>query len=146
MNEYYSSDVMSKTLTALEAVRTKHLLTCGTYYVVVDPHNEKQIVGAGGWTMDHPIDTGTDYPHIRHVATDPNYQRQGVAKAIWQQCWSDIVESSGSSMTTVEVLSTIGAREYYEQLGFRFEKRMSVPVDETTEFPCLYMLRKPEEL
>lgn len=145
LNDCYSSDLISKTLPALEDVRAKDLLTCGTYYVVCRP-DDNAIVGAGGWTMDHPIDTGTNYPHIRHIATSPACLQQGVAKAIWQQCWNDIVESSGSSMTTVEVLSTIPARKFYEQLGFRYEKEMGVPVDETTELPCLYMLRKVEEL
>ena len=96
--------------------------------------------------MDHPIYTGTKYPHIRHVATSPDYLQQGVAKAIWQQCWSDIVQSSGSSMTTVEVLSTIPAKKFYEHLGFRYEKKMGVPVDESTELPCLYMTRKVEKM
>lgn len=144
LTDCYDSDLISKTLPALEAVRANELLSCGTYYVVLHPQS-KDIVGAGGWTLAHPIDTGTDYPHVRHVATHPDYLRQGIAKTIWEQCWSDIVQQqSGSSATTVEVLSTIAAKPYYERLGFKFEKEMGVPVDEKTDLPCLYMVRKPK--
>ncbi|CAJ1949277.1 unnamed protein product [Cylindrotheca closterium] len=138
--DHYGQKLVDKTLPALEHVRANSLLSCGTYYVVHHPITQ-EIVGAGGWTWEHPIETGTDYAHIRHVASHPKFSRQGIGRAIWNQCWKDIVQASCGA-PYVEVLSTIPARSFYERLGFQAQKEMGVPLDDESMLPCLYMIRK----
>ena len=144
--DHYGQELVDKTLPALEHVRAKNLLSCGTYYIVQHPTTQ-EIVGAGGWTWEHPIETGTDYAHIRHVASHPKFTRQGIGRAIWNHCWKQIVQESRGTPHT-EVLSTIPARSFYERLGFQAQKEMGVPLDDdassstVTMLPCLYMIRK----
>ena len=160
--QYILEDVLPKICNANEA-----LLTSGTWYVVEHPTDKEgngkgnKLVGCGGWTPFSPLSkqgpggsagddgkaeedrhTTTNYPHLRHFGTDPNFKRQGIAKGIWERCWNDLLEYYDGQPQTMEVISTLTAEPFYASLGFEKVQDMSLPLGENCNFPCTLMRRE----
>ena len=140
--DYYEHDVLVAELQSLELSRHEELLTSATFYVVHHPDTQA-LVGCGGWSMTKPLDTITSYAHLRQFCTHPQFQRQGIAKRIWERCQSDISKCCGAD-SIVGVLSTFPAKSFYERLGFTLVRELDVPINEENEvFPCFFMLLEP---
>lgn len=91
------------------------LLASGTYFVAMA--EEGKAVGCGGWTREAP-GTGMLEPgvaHIRHFATDPDWLRQGIGRAMLHRC---IVEAKADGAASLFADSAYGADGFYGALGF----------------------------
>jgi N-acetylglutamate synthase-like GNAT family acetyltransferase len=91
------------------------LVSCGTYYVVLDAAGVLR--GAGGWTRADPVG-GRLTPrtgHIRHVVTDHRFTRQGIGCALMARI---VAEAGAGGITTLQCLSTRTAVPFYQALGF----------------------------
>lgn len=138
LSKDYSDGILKVAVPDLCHARPE-LLACSTWYVVEDPETTK-IVGCGGWTPTSPF--GEDIPHLRHFATDPDYLRKGVARALWDRTWHDWSEYSGKQeRPDMEVFSTLTAESFYASLGFEKIKDITIPIREDCPFPAILMRR-----
>lgn len=135
----YDAKILKEALPLITSPRPE-LLTCGTWYVVEHP-STGSLVGCGGWTQENPSTRNKQgHPHVRHVATHPNFLRKGVASAIWNRIRQDITSQSGRD-TTLEVFSTLTAQTFYESLGFEAVGSIDIPLTATCKFPSVIMRR-----
>jgi GNAT superfamily N-acetyltransferase len=119
------------------------LLASGRYYVVEDAGG--RILGAGGYSLALPARrTGPDDPrrvaHIRHVATDPDATRRGIASAIVR--WT-IGAAVGEGVLGFECLSTRTAVPFYAAMGFVTLRKADVTLAPGISFPAVLMQRPP---
>lgn len=113
------------------------LVTCGTYFVV---EQAGAIIGAGGWTMAHPV-RGQMQPgigNIRHVVTDDRQVRRGVGRALMTHV---IAMAKAAGVTRLECLSTLTAQPFYQAMGFAMTGPVKVPLAQGIEFPAIAMWR-----
>jgi len=113
-----------------------HLLASGTYFVVTD---EKELVGAGGWTRAVPgtRDKATQsVGHIRHVVTDHRRVRQGIGRRLMEHVLGSAREAG---IKTLECYSTLMAVPFYTSIGFQTLGDMSVPLRPGIDFPAVHM-------
>lgn len=141
----YEDDLLEIALPKLCGVQDE-LLTCSTWYVVEHPEEKQRIVGCGGWTPKSPF--GEDVPHLRHFATDPEFTRQGIARALWTRTWHDWCDyfrkqNGDAPRPDMEVFSTLTAESFYASMGFQKVKDMSIPLGDDCEFPSILM-RRPD--
>jgi tRNA threonylcarbamoyladenosine biosynthesis protein TsaE len=80
--------------------------------------------GAIAWFGDHAIgclrfEREPDYLHVRRVAVDPPWQRQGIGKALME--WAhDFARKEGYRQVRVGVRLKLRENvRFYEQLGYR---------------------------
>ncbi len=114
------------------------LLESGTYYVAVGEGG--RIVGSGGWTRERP-GTGEiieGLAHIRHFAVHPDWTRQGIARAIYDQCEA---AARASGFGRFECYSSLNAEGFYAALRFKRIRPVVVPMGEGIEFPAILMER-----
>ena len=115
------------------------LLASGRYYVVEDAGG--RIIGAGGFSLTGPLPgaagaAGT--AHIRHVATDPDALRWGVARAILNRVFR-AAEAAGAS--TYDCLSTRTAVPFYAAVGFCELGGVEITLAAGIVFPAIRMGR-----
>lgn len=130
------------------------LLASRRYYVVETESGS--IVGAGGWSLQDPAQGsvgggigrtrggigGADRAgtgHVRHLVTDADWLRRGVARAIMAQVFSDAL---AQGVGWLDCLSTRTAVAFYASLGFRVINPVDVPLAPGIEFPAIRMLRQ----
>ena len=150
-DDYRDSGVLEKALPKITGVRDD-LLTCGTWYVVEEildtgstEANANVIIGCGGWTPKSPLGSDDSPPHLRHFATHPEYLRQGVANSLWNKIRQDVCQHFHVGKTpAMEVYSTLTAESFYASLGFQSEERVTLPLGNDCDFPCILM-RRPSE-
>ena len=135
----YDAKLLAKSLPVLTTSK-KELLTCGTWYVAQDMMDHS-IVGCGGWTERNPFNESVDCPQLRHFATHPDAIRQGVGRAIWNRVWEDVSNKLGPA-TPLAVFSTLGAKAFYESIGFVEVERMCVELADDCMFPGIMMRRE----
>jgi N-acetylglutamate synthase-like GNAT family acetyltransferase len=118
------------------------LLASGSYYCAVD--GDGQIVGCGGWTRNAPGRTVTlgneisDCGHLRHFATDPDWLRRGVGRAIADICFRD---AARAGLLALECFSSLNAEPFYVSLGFERVEARDVVVGGAVAFPSVLMRR-----
>lgn len=117
------------------------LLASGRYWLAQDAGG--RLVGAGGWSMGAPPADGPGprsplIAHVRHVATDPDALRRGVARAILGRSMADARAAGAQVMAC---LSTRMAVPFYAALGFRGAEEVTVPLAPGIGFPAVRMRR-----
>lgn len=127
----YPPSVLVTALPIIARAQPK-LLSCGTYYVVVE---ERLVLGAGGWTPDR---TDRTLGHIRHVATDDRAVRRGVGRMLMEHCFET---ARAAGVTRMECWATLTAERFYQACGFETVGPMDVTLEGGISFPSLRMLR-----
>ena len=120
------------------------LLASGRYYLAFS--GEGRLLGAGGWSAAAPGPSdrpegraaGGRIGHVRHLATDPDALRQGVARAVMRAVF-DAARAAG--VTGMECLSTRTAVRFYESVGFRAIGPVEVLLRAGIVFPAVRMIR-----
>lgn len=91
------------------------LLASKRFFVAIS--EEGPIVGCGGWSLEAP-GTGERAPgigHIRHFATDADWVRHGIGRAILSRCTAD---AAAEGVRTLLADSAKGAEAFYAAFGF----------------------------
>ena len=114
------------------------LLASGSYYVAETRNGS--IVGCGGWSLTNPNAPRRrqGHAHVRHFGTDPNFTRQGVARAVMARCIADV---AGRDVSWMECHSTRTAVPFYSAMGFEEVREMVVPLAPGVDFPAILMVR-----
>jgi len=128
----YPSDILDQALPIIIQARPE-LMTCGTYYVAQS--EDGQIIGAGGWT---PSRTRQGWGDIRHVVTDLDHLRKGVARAMMQRSFAD---SKVAGISSLECWATRTAAPFYRSCGFKTIGPMDVTLMGGVSFPAIKMVR-----
>ena len=128
----YAPSILKTALPIICQARPE-LMTCGTYYVAEASNGN--IIGAGGWTVSQSDPTRGD---IRHVVTDLDHLRQGVARALMQRSFTD---SDAAGVHNLECWSTRTAEAFYRSVGFETLGPMDVTLPDGTNFPAIKMQR-----
>lgn len=111
------------------------LVTCGTYYGVFEGDT---LLGAGGWTMAAPGGARQhgQTAHIRHVVTDPNRTREGIASTMMDRVLGD---ARAAGATCMACQSTRTAVPFYGAIGFSVVGEIVVPLRGGIDFPAVQM-------
>jgi GNAT superfamily N-acetyltransferase len=118
------------------------LLASGRYYVVQDDRG--RLLGAGGWSMETPAPDGMTGQtagrvcHVRHVATDPEATRRGIAGAILGHVMR---AAQAAGVRQMECLSTRTAVPFYAASGFRMVGPVDITLAPGIVFPALRLVR-----
>ncbi len=114
------------------------LLASGRYYVAETCNGS--IVGCGGWSLTNPNAPRRRQrlAHVRHFGTDPDFTRQGVARAIMARCIADM---AGRDVRRMECHSSRTAVPFYSVMGFEKVREMLVALAPGVEFPAILMVR-----
>jgi GNAT superfamily N-acetyltransferase len=139
----YPPSVMVLALPIISRARPE-LLASGRYYLAFS--DVGQLLGAGGWSAGAPGPSDQSVEqvpvgrvgHVRHVATEPNAVRQGVARALMQVVF---VAAKAAGVSQMECLSTRTAVPFYEAVGFRALRPVEVPLRAGIVFPAIQMIR-----
>ena len=135
----YDPAMLDRVLPVIVTARPE-LLASGRYYVVVC--DDGQIVGAGGYSLDDPAGGGEgprSLGHIRHVATDPDHLRQGIAAGIMAQVFR---AAAAEGVQAFDCLSTRTAVSFYAAQGFRVVEEKALPLGPGIAFPVVFMRRE----
>lgn len=115
------------------------LLTSGRYFVA---DHDGRIVGAGGYSWSAPTNrqegTSRDVAHIRHVATDPDAIRQGIATALLSRI---IADAGAAGAKRFDCLSTRTAVPFYRAIGFESTEEVLIGLRAGIDFPAIRMQR-----
>jgi N-acetylglutamate synthase-like GNAT family acetyltransferase len=135
MTGYYEPAVLKAALLIITRANPA-LLASGTYFCAVD--GDGRIVGCGGWTRNAPGNETSDCGHLRHFATDPDWLRRGVGRAIAGVC---LRAASDAGLTALECFSSLNAEPFYASLGFKRVEARDVVVGGAVSFPSVLMRR-----
>lgn len=115
------------------------LVASGRYVVAMD--GTGHVKAAGGWSFAAPgAAEAPGWPeaaYVRHVATDPDFVRQGLARAIMAAVMQD---AAGFGLRGLDCLSTWTAVPFYTALGFRVLYPTEVSLGPGIVFPVVRML------
>jgi GNAT superfamily N-acetyltransferase len=119
------------------------LVASGRYFLAFG--EDGRLLGAGGWSASAP--GPSDQPerraaaaavgHVRHVATDPDAVRQGVARAVMAAVFA---AARAAGVTNMQCLSTRTAVPFYTSVGFRAICPVQVPLRPGIVFPAVQMI------
>ncbi|RUS59371.1 GNAT family N-acetyltransferase [Pseudorhodobacter sp. E13] len=131
----YAPELLSVALPRITRARPE-LLACGTYWLAL---RGDRVVGAGGWTQNDPSakETDPEMGHIRHVATDPDCLRLGIARSLMQRVMD---EARAAGMQRLGCLSTLTAVPFYQAMGFAVLAAEDVQLPGGTLFPSVRMV------
>ncbi|PSL22355.1 GNAT family N-acetyltransferase [Shimia abyssi] len=114
------------------------LLNCGTYFVA-ECKDTGRLVGAGGWTDVSPargvFQQGQG--HVRHVATDPDWLRLGIARALMGRSFET---ARDYGINSFNCMSTRTARSFYEAIGFCERGEIELEITPGLYFPVIQMV------
>lgn len=114
------------------------LLASGRYYVI---ETQGRVLAAGGWSK--PTATRgrgrAGIGHLRHLATDPDYLRMGLAEAIVTHV---LEEARREGVTEMQCMSTRTAHRFYWAQGFQSGRELQIPLAQGITFPAIEMWRK----
>jgi GNAT superfamily N-acetyltransferase len=102
------------------------LIDDGTYFLV---ELERKIVACGGWSRRRTLfggdahaerdarelDPAVDAAKIRAFFVDPDYERQGIGRALLERCEA---EARAQGFTRFELMGTLTAVPLYQALGY----------------------------
>ncbi|MDA7426774.1 GNAT family N-acetyltransferase [Thalassococcus lentus] len=113
------------------------LIRSGLFFVA---ERGDAIIGAGGWSMQAPGGRPgvRGIGHIRHVATDPDHVRQGVAQLLMAAI---LMGAKACGMVQMQCQSTLSAVGFYEAMGFVACGDIDVPLPGGLAFPAVHMER-----
>jgi N-acetylglutamate synthase-like GNAT family acetyltransferase len=137
MKPAYAPDVLAAALPFMTRANAD-LLASGTYFIAETESFE--LVGCGGWTPQTP---GTDVivdkiGHIRHFATHPDWNGQGIGRALYEACEA---QAAAAGITGFDCFASLNAEGFYAALGFEPVERIEVAMPRVS-FPATLMRRK----
>ncbi|MEM1432290.1 MAG: GNAT family N-acetyltransferase [Pseudomonadota bacterium] len=109
------------------------LVCSGTYFLAETV--DGSVLGAGGWTRTRGFARRAE---IRHVATDPDHVRRGVASALFRHIFATAEEAG---VREYECLATRTAVPFYQAMGFVEVGPTTVPLAPGIAFPAVRMVR-----
>jgi GNAT superfamily N-acetyltransferase len=131
----YSSSQLNAALGSVYGVDMA-LIEDGTYYVVVS--GEGNIIGCGGWSQratlfgvhqlvrdDSALRPGIDAARIRAFFIDPDWARQGIARAILGACEAAALAKGFTSLSLAATLTGIA---FYRRQGFLDMRLFDTPL------------------
>ncbi|MCX7644871.1 MAG: GNAT family N-acetyltransferase [Rhodobacteraceae bacterium] len=121
------------TAVPLIARANPHLVASGRYYLAEAPG--RGLVGAGGWSLK---DRAQGVAEMRHLATDPDVLRQGVAGRIVAAV---LAAARGAGAGRIDCLATRTAVPFYRAMGFRALGPVEIPLAPGIAFPAVRMAR-----
>jgi GNAT superfamily N-acetyltransferase len=130
----YPDDLLIRALPLLTRPRPD-LLSAPSYLVAL---RDGALLACGGWTRAAPQGgTGAgDVGHIRHVASDPDHLRQGIAGAL---IGAAIDQARDAGIRLLCCLSTRGAVPFYRALGFVGAAEIDLRLQPGLYFPAVEM-------
>jgi N-acetylglutamate synthase-like GNAT family acetyltransferase len=137
MERAYDMRVLAQALSVMTTANPM-LLSSGTFYLAGTI--DGSVIGCGGWTPGRP-DTGhieQHVGHLRHFGTHPAWIKRGIGKAIFQRC---VVSGGTAGITTFEVYSSLNAEPFYQALGFRPLRHLSLELSPGIVLPTILMRR-----
>jgi GNAT superfamily N-acetyltransferase len=104
-----------------------------------------RLIGYGGWSFSPPgsADAVSGLVHFRHLIVDPDQRGRGVGRAIFRRCMK-VAKVAGA--VRVQSLSSLNAVSFYEKLGLRRSKMVTVTLDKNQAFPLVVMQASMEKL
>ena len=130
------------TLVPMLARARPELLASGRYFVV---EGRGRVLGAGGYSLAAPgprgAAPGAEEPrlgHIRHLATDPDATRQGIARRLMAAVFA---AAAGEAVVRFDCLSTRTAVPFYQAMGFAVIGPVEIPLGPGMSFPAVRMQR-----
>ncbi|MBY5974001.1 GNAT family N-acetyltransferase [Ferrimonas balearica] len=132
----YPADLLREALPFVKRPRPG-LLTCGTYFLALDPADDR-VLAAGGWTDTSPWGAAgrPGEGHVRHVATDPDVARQGLGRQIMGQV---IRSATAAGVELLHCQATLTAVPFYESLGFEARGQIDLRLPNGLLFPAVQM-------
>lgn len=121
------------TAVPLIARANPRLVASGRYILAEAPG--AGLVGAGGWSLKHPAQGVAE---MRHLATDPDALRRGVAGRIVAAA---LAAARGAGAGRIDCLSTRTAVPFYRAMGFRALGPVEIPLAPGIAFPAVRMSR-----
>ncbi len=114
------------------------LVASGRFHVVEDASG---LVGAGGWSLRPPNGSPGQrgLGHVRHVATDPDHTRKGVAALLLDHVKR---QAQDIGMTQLCALSTLTAVPFYAAMGFEEQGPSRILLRGGISFPSVVMLAR----
>ena len=114
------------------------LLGCGTYFLAEDDETGV-VIGAGGWTDFSPARgiSAVGDGHMRHLATDPDHLRGGVARALTQHA---LASAHRFGMQRMHCMSTLSAQAFYSSMGFEAYGEIELTLAPGVYFPAIQMI------
>ncbi len=133
----YSPSVLT-TVVPMIARAQPDLVISGHFYVVEEEGSA--ILGAGGWSLQPPggLPATQGIGHIRHVATDPDTTRRGVARHILNHI---VTVAREAGLSALHCQSTLTAKPFYEAVGFVTQGQTTLKLRGGIEFPAVQMVR-----
>ena len=125
----------------------RQLIRDGTYFVV---EGENEIVGCGGWSKrktlfgsdhrtgrdDAELDPATEAARIRAFFIHPAWARQGIARAILEEC-ENAIRAAG--FKSIELAATLPGEPFYAACGYISGERSHVRLSNTLILPIVHM-------
>lgn len=122
------------------------LLDESTYYVA--ENHAGQILASGGWSRLRPnyVDkhphaeraTGRVVPKVRSFFVHPDWARRGLATQLMRRTETEI---RAAGFTEIEVNATLSGVPFYEQLGYKTVRRLSIAMPDGITFNGTVMHR-----
>lgn len=130
----YPPSLLATALPLISIARPS-LLASGSYYVI---DREGVPVAAGGWTRGDPWGGAgvAGIGHVRHVATDHRFQRQGIGRRLMGHV---MALARGAGITRLECYATLTARPFYAAMGFAEITDILMTLRPGLDFPAVHM-------
>ncbi len=134
MKPAYEESVLSKALPVMTKANPK-LIDARAFYVA---ELDGEMVGCGGWSPDRPGDGSVieGLAHIRHFAVDPDHNRKGIGKVIFQYS-AQAAKMSGASR--LQAFSSLNAEPFYHRMGLKRLELIDISMGEGVRFPVSFM-------
>jgi GNAT superfamily N-acetyltransferase len=136
LSGHYKPDVLAAALPMMTKANPT-LLRCGTYYLA--EMDGGRVASVGGWTRERP-GTGEITPgdaHLRHFGTHPDFAGRGLAGALVRHC---LDEARQHGILRMHCDSTLPAKGFYENLGFRSVATVTVTLKPGVTIPSMRMM------
>ena len=134
MKTAYDDTVLASALPVMTKANPE-LIDAQTFYVVA---LDGVLVGCGGWSPETPGRGSVveGLAHIRHFAVDPDHNKKGIGKMIFQQ---SARAASASGATRLQAFSSLNAEPFYYRMGLRRIELMDISMGDGVRFPISFM-------
>ncbi len=134
MSSAYSPDILAVALPTMTQANAE--LIASRFFYVADLQDH--IVGCGGWSQGAPGSkiVTKSLAHIRHFAVDPDFERRGIGRRLFQAC-ADAASHAGA--TRLQALSSLNAEPFYAGMGLLRTRERSIKMGAMLAFPVIEM-------
>ena len=109
------------------------LLGSGRYHLALAA--DGRVLAAGGWSWAG----GRGLAEVRHLATDPDHLRQGLAREVMARV---LAQAGAEGVAVMNCLATLTAVPFYTAQGFQAQGRVVIQLGPGIGFPVLRMTRR----